>query len=208
MRRTFLSLVLAQCFAAPLCAQFTPSQKLPQERLDALQRMSMPGTEHSRLARREGAYTTITRHFAAAGAAGSELTGKADLKMILGGRFLQEDYRSDKVGGAEGMRLLAYDGTLKQYQCAWANAGATGLVRLEGSSPDGGATVLLNGTLHDADGEPLSLRFLIREIDADRFLAVLGGDEQGQGPRQEIVYTRLKPAVKPTEKPAEKPIGK
>jgi hypothetical protein len=46
------------------------------------------------------------------------------------------------------------------------------------------------------DGEPLSLRLLIREVDADRFLVVLGGDAKGQGPRQETLYTRVKPAGK------------
>jgi len=199
MPRTVLVLVpcLSLAWAAlPLRAQFTPAQKLPQERLDALQRMSMPGTEHARLMRREGSWTTVTRHFQAAGAAGGESTGKADLRAALGGRFLHEEYRPDRLGGIEGLRLLAYDGTLKKYQCAWASAGSTGLVHLEGDSPDGGATVVLTGTLHDVDGEPLSLRLLIREVDVDRFLVVLGGDAKGQGPRQETLYTRVKPAGK------------
>ena len=56
--------------------------------------------------------------------------------------------------------------------------------------------MVLRGTLHDADSEPLSLRLLVREVDADRFLLVLGGDEKGQGPRQETLYTRVKAAGK------------
>ncbi len=182
--------------AAPLAAQFTPSQKLPEERLEALKRMSTPGTEQGRLARREGSYATVTRHFAAAGAAGPEIPGRAELRMLHGGRFLEERYRSERPGGAEGTRILGYDGTLKRYQMAWVNSGATGITLMEGASPDGGATVVLTGTLHDADGEPLSLRLLIREIDPDRFLVVVGGDAQGQGARQEINYTRVKAAGK------------
>lgn len=181
---------------APLAAQYTPPAKIPAERLEALKRMSTPGVEHSRLARREGSYATVTRHFAAAGAAGAEVTGKAELRMILGGRFLHEEYRSDRTGGPEGARLLAFDGTLGRYQAAWATAGSTALVHLEGEAQEGGALLVLRGTLHDADKEPLSLRVHIREVDPDRFLVVVGGDERGQGPRQETLYTRVKPAAK------------
>jgi hypothetical protein len=191
------SILSALLAAAPLAAQYTPPAKLPVERLEALKRMSTPGVEHGRLARREGSYTTVTRHFAAAGAAGSEVTGKAELRMILGGRFLLEEYRSDRTGGPEGARLLAFDGTLGRYQAAWANAGSTALVHLEGEAKDGGALIALRGTLHDVDKEALTLRVHIREIDPDRFLVVVGGDEQGQGPRQETLYTRVKPAAKP-----------
>jgi hypothetical protein len=192
--RVLLALLLA---TAPLAAQFTPSPKLPDERMEALKRMSTPGVEHSRLARRAGSYTTVTRHFAAAGAAGPETTGKAEVRLILGGRFLLEEYRSDRTGGGEGTRLFGYDGTMGRHQAVFATAGATGMVVLDGEAREAGALVVFTGTIHDADKEPLSLRVHLREVDADRFLLVLGGDERGQGPRQETLYTRVKPASTP-----------
>ena len=69
-----------------------------QEIMEIYKKVATPGTPHKRLASMEGSWNTSGRFWMEAGKPPVEQTGRSEQKMILDGRFLQQEFTGDMMG--------------------------------------------------------------------------------------------------------------
>ena len=77
-----------------------------------------PGPEHKVLAKLAGAWDAQVKFHGPAGTAESKGTMKR--AMIMGGRFLKEDFTGDMMGMKfQGMGIVGFDPAKKKYVSTW-----------------------------------------------------------------------------------------
>lgn len=154
-----------------------------------------PGPVHTQLAKRVGEYTTVTKFSMQPGSTPVESTGAARFTAILDGRFLLEEDSGIFMGQqTKGTRIWGYDNGSKQYESTWMYTGSTGMMRLAGSSTDGGKTVSFVATFNDSNGTKQTFDAALRHIDDDHFLVGLyaKNPDGSRGPTFDTTYTRKK----------------
>jgi hypothetical protein len=156
---------------------------------------AMPGAVHKQLAKRAGEYTTLTKFSVAPGAPATDSTGTAKLTVIVDGRFLLEEDAGLFLGQqTKGTRIWGYDNSTKQYESAWMYTGSTGIMKLTGTSNDGGKTVNFVAVFNDDNGVKQTFDAGTRQIDDDHFVVSLyaRGPDGSRGPTFDTTYTRKK----------------
>jgi hypothetical protein len=154
-----------------------------------------PGPIHKQLAKRAGEYTTVTRFLPAPGAPAVESKGSAKLTAIIDGRFLLEEANGIFMGQpTKGTRIWGFDNATKQYESAWMYSGSTGIMRLTGSSNDGGKTINFVASFNDENGAKQTFDAALRLVDDDQFVVGLyaRGADGSRGPTFDTTYTRKK----------------
>ena len=154
-----------------------------------------PSPQHEALARLAGEYTTVTKFTAKPGDAAVETQGTAQLRSVVAGKFLLEEYSGKWFGQTiHGLRLLGYNDASKQYEGTWTYSLSTGMMTLVGASKDDGKTIDLTATYTGDKGEKQTLYVTTRRVDADQFVVELyAKTADGQrGPTMETTYTRKK----------------
>lgn len=195
-------------FAGSAMAQETQQNSAPpsdaqQKAMQALAEAAQPGPAHAQLMKRAGDYATTTT-YSAPGVEPQQSSGKATLKSILGGRFLEEENSGDSFGQPYvGLRLYGYNNGSKQYEAIWIYNGSTAFLVLDGTSDDNGKTVRYSGAFLGPGGERQTLRVSITQQDGDHFTVKLLGEAPGGAMSTlETVYTRTKkPATEPLHRP-------
>lgn len=170
-----------------------PPDDAQQKAMQALAEAAQPGPIHAQMMKRAGDYTT-TQTYSAAGVEPQQSSGKATLKSILGGRFLEEENSGDSLGQPyAGLRLYGYNNGSKQYEAIWIYNGSTAFLVLDGSSDDNGKTVRYSGAFLGPGGARQTLRVTITQQDDDHFTVKLLGEAPGGAMSTlETVYTRTK----------------
>lgn len=88
-----------------------------QEMMKKAQEMGKPGPEHKVLSDLAGDWTYKSKFWHEPNGKPEETTGTSKLKMIMGGRWLQQDIKGKAMGMPfEGMGLTGYDRVKKEYQ--------------------------------------------------------------------------------------------
>jgi hypothetical protein len=162
--------------------------------MEEAMKMAMPGPVHQGLARMAGEYTTARKIWMQPGGQPMESKGTAQLKTILGGRFLHEDATSSMMGiPVQEMRLTGYNNATKRYEGLWAYTMATGMMTLNGSSKDDGKTIDWEASFTDARGKQ-TMQAVTRFVDDDHFVIELIAKmpDGSPGPHFETTYTRKK----------------
>src|SRR5512141_2146906 len=85
-----------------------------QAMMEVYQKLSIPGAAHKMLAKFEGSWTTKTRVWMDPDKPSMEGTGTCEQKMLFGGRYLQQEYTGEMMGGQfTGLNLVGYDNHTK-----------------------------------------------------------------------------------------------
>lgn len=153
----------------------------------------MPGPVHKQLAKRAGEYTTVTKFSMQPGGEVTESKGTAKFTPILDGRFLLEEDAGIFMGQqTKSTKIWGYDNSTKQYESVWMYTGSTGIMRLTGSSTDGGKTVNFIAVFNDDSGQKQTFEAANRQIDDDHFVVGLyaKGPDGSRGPTFDTTYTR------------------
>lgn len=81
----------------------------PQAVVEMYQKLAMPGEPHTLLASLAGSWTTITKSWMEPDKPPIESTGSVEMKMLLNGRFLQQEFTGEMMGQAfSGIGINAY----------------------------------------------------------------------------------------------------
>ncbi len=132
-------------------------------------RPDLPGPVHKRLAELAGTWDVSTRYVIA----DKEREGKAicEAKMILDGRFLQQDYNSSFEGHPfHVLQLLGYDNTRKKSIEIMMDTMGTGVLHNEGTISEDGKVISNSGESIDPQtGKPSRLHTVTTIIDRDNF---------------------------------------
>jgi hypothetical protein len=181
--------------ASPTMAKDKKAEKQmdPQAMMELWKKLAMPGEPHKLFASLAGNWTTTTKEWMEPGKPPTESTGTADMKMLLDGRFLYQEYHGQMMGQPfSGIGIDAYDNMSKKYVTAWMDSMGTGIFIMEGTASPDGKTITLRGSHPEPDGGRTTHRAVWKIVDNntqtfDMYGAHKGGKETKM---LEIVYTR------------------
>lgn len=163
--------------------------------MEAWQKAATPGANHQRLAEMAGTWEVTVKSFEGGGEP-QVSQGKALRKMILGGRFLQEEYKGSFMGQPfDGIGLTGYDNVLKQFSLLWIDSMGTGMATGKGQMDPAGKT--LSSTVEFTDpvtGKVVSMRQAMHRLDPDTesFEMYGTGPDGKEAKMMEMIYKRVK----------------
>ncbi len=165
----------------------------PQAMMEVYAKLAQPGEPHKLFASLAGSWTTKTKEWMEPGKPPTESTGSAEMKMLLGGRFLYQEYNGQMMGQPfSGIGIDAYDNLRKKYVTAWMDTMGTGIFMMEGTASADGKTISLKGQHAQPGGGHMTHRAIWKIVDSntqtfDMYGAHHGGKEMKM---LEITYTR------------------
>jgi uncharacterized protein DUF1579 len=160
--------------------------------------LSTPSEHHAKLEAFVGSWDVTTKFWMAPGAPPQVNTGTSEIKWILGGRFIQEDFQSTmQMPGAEpqafqGVGITGYDNAKGQYTGTWADTMSTTALSSVGQFDDSTQTLSLSSSFDCPMAGPCDMRMTIRAVGPDEVL--LQGFKTAKGQEEarymEITYKR------------------
>ena len=201
--RLVLSHALAAAGAIAIAAslgagRFTESSAQPdamgdmQAAMEKYMQSIKPGEKHKVLERFVGDWTTTTRIFMAPGAPPMETSGTCSYTMVLGGRYVQSDFRGKmQMPGPDGnladiphdgISLMGFDNNRNLFNMVWIDTMGTGVIHARGGLSQDGRILTMFGDMDEPMtgeiGKPV--RYVTRFVDADTIILeiseVLYGD--------------------------------
>jgi hypothetical protein len=187
-----LCLVLAASVA--MATDKKPEKQMdPQAMMEMYQKLATPGEPHKLFATLAGSWTTTTKEWMEPGKPPTESTGTAEMKMLLDGRFLHQEFTSQMMGQPfSGIGINGYDNMTKKYVTAWIDTMGTGIFFMEGTASPDGKTITLKGSHPEPGGGKMTHRAVWKIADNNTQTFDMYGTHQGGKEMKvlEITYTR------------------
>lgn len=119
------------------------------EFMAAMTEYMTPGAPHEELANHAGAWNVRTKMFMTPDAEAVEMDATADSEMILGGRYLLENFKGTMMGEPfEGMLIIGYNNLTEEYFSMWMDTWGTAVHQTQGARSENG-TLVMTGRMHD-----------------------------------------------------------
>ncbi len=166
-----------------------------EQMMKKMEELAAPGPEHKLLADMAGEWDAEVRSYMTApGAPPTVSKGTRRSRMILGGRFLQEEFQGEMMGKKfTGMGLTGYDKFNKKYVSLWMDDMGTGMFTSEGTSDESGKVLTFNGKMDEPmTGEKAKpVRAITRILGPDKHVFEMHDLVLGDKSKVlEITYTR------------------
>jgi hypothetical protein len=137
-----------------------------QAMMEVYRKVGTPGEPHKMLASLEGSWTTKTRGWMEPDKPPTDSTGTCEQKMLLGGRYLQQEYTGDMMGEPfTGINIIGYDNHTKKYVSTWIDSMSTGIYCFEGTVSSDGKTITQENSYDDPVRGPMIWRSISRFVD-------------------------------------------
>jgi hypothetical protein len=166
--------------------------------MEAWLKYSTPGEGHKVLEPLAGEWTTASQMWMQPGAPPMTSTGQSTTQWVLGGRFLQQNYKGDMMGQPfEGLGFLGYDIYKQKYTSVWMDSAGTMTVVGYGTYDPAQKTLTITGEMDDVvKGKATPYRMVYRDMTADgHVLEMYSSDSDGKEFKAfEMVHTRRKGA--------------
>jgi hypothetical protein len=165
----------------------------PQAMMELWKQAATLGEPHKLFATLAGSWITNTKEWMEPGKPPTESTGTAEMKMLLDGRFLYQEYNSQMMGQPfSGIGIDGYDNMTKKYVTAWIDTMGTGIFIMEGTASVDSKTITLKGSHPEPGGGKMSHRAVWKIIDQNNQTFDMYGTHHGQKEMKvlEITYTR------------------
>ena len=165
----------------------------PQAMMETYKKLATPGEPHKLFASLAGSWTTKTKEWMEPDKPPMESTGSAEMKMLLDGRFLQQEFTGDMMGQPySGVGISAYDNLRKRYVTMWIDTMGTGIFTMEGTASADGKTITLKGQHAEPGGGHMTHRAVWKIVDSNtQTFDMYGTHEHGKEMKvMEITYTR------------------
>lgn len=195
----FLSFTVATVCIALIVSPALAKEKKHEKPMDQQAMMELwkqaatPGEPHKLFATLAGSWTTSTKEWMEPGKPATESTGTADMKMLLDGRFLYQEFNGQMMGQPfNGIGIDSYDNMTKKYVTAWMDSMGTGIFLMEGTASPDGKTITLRGSHPEPGGGKMSHRAVWKIIDDNNQTFDMYGAHHGQKETKmmEITYSR------------------
>ncbi len=160
--------------------------------MEVWQKLATPGEPHKLLASRVGSWSTKSRHWMELDKPPMEFAGFCERKMILDGRFLQDEFSGEMMGSPfKGIGVIGYDNQSKKYVSIWMDSMSTGIYFLEGTASQDGRTISLESRFNDPIKGPGTWHLVTRIVDENTEVAEMRMTyESGAEEKCETTYTR------------------
>jgi hypothetical protein len=165
----------------------------PQEMMDVWKKLATPGEPHKLFATLAGSWTTQTKEWMEPGKPPTESTGTAEMKTLLDGRFLYQEYNGQMMGQPySGVGIDGYDNLTKKYVTVWIDTMGTDIFFMDGTASPDGKTITLRGSHPEPGGGQMRHRALWKIIDDNSQTFEMYGAHGKEKEMKflEIVYTR------------------
>ena len=165
----------------------------PQAMMEMYKKLATPGEPHKQLASLAGRWTTKTKEWMEPGKPPTEATGTAEMRMVLDGRFLQQEDSSTMMGQPySGIGTTAYDNMRKKYVTTWIDTMGTGIFTMEGTGTPDSKTITMKGQHAKPDGGQMTHRAVWKIVDDNtQIFEMYGTHDHGKEMKMmEITYSR------------------
>ncbi len=163
--------------------------------MEMMAKYSTPGAEHKKLEGFVGTWDTTTKMWMEPGAVPQESTGTSENKMVLGGRFLEQNYEGTMMGQPfTGKGYTGYDIYKKRYVGTWMDSMGTAVLLTTGTADPSGK-MTLTGEMDDyMTGKTANLKTTITTVDNDHHVFEMWAPDQAgkMFKMLEIHYARKK----------------
>lgn len=197
MRLTYMTLT---CLCLVMSASLVMAKEKKQEKqmdpqamMETYQKLATPGEPHKQFASLAGSWTTKTKSWMEPNKPPTESTGSCEQKMLLDGRFLQQECTGDMMGQPfTGIGVIGYDNYTKKYVSTWMDSMGTGIYVMEGTASADGKTITQKGQYDDPTEGHMKLRGVTKIVDNNtEIFEMYGAGKKGKEMKMmEIVYTR------------------
>ena len=164
-----------------------------EEMMEVYQKLGTPGEPHRVLATMAGNWNARVKSWPVPDRPPMESSGACEQKMVLGGRFLQQDFTGDMMGTTfTGIGFTGYDNHSGKYLSTWMDSMSTGILFFEGTPSADGKTITQENRHNDPVRGPMTWRSVTRIVDENTWVFEMysiyekGAVEKGM----EITYTR------------------
>lgn len=155
-----------------------------EEMMEVYRKLGAPGAPHRHLASLAGSWTTRTRAWMEPGKPPMEGTGTCEQRMILEGRYLQQEYTGEMMGSPfTGINVIGYDNHTEKYVSTWIDSMSTGIYYFQGTASADGRTITQEASYDDPVRGPMVWRSVTKIVDDstveyEMFLTPKGGREE------------------------------
>jgi hypothetical protein len=166
-----------------------------QAAMEIYRKLAQTGAPHEMLAGMVGSWVTRTRTWMAPDKPPMESTGTCEQKMLLGGRYLQQDYAGDMMGVPfSGIGITGYDNHKQKYVSTWIDSMSTGIFYFEGTAGPDGQSIVQHCRSDDPVRGPVKWRSVTKIVDDDThsFEMYLTDKSDKEQKMMEISYSRKK----------------
>lgn len=190
---SFATPALAQGKKDPAKPAAEKKGKMPPG-MEAMMKAAAVGPEHEVLKQLAGTFTAASSTWVAPRKPPIKAKGQSLGTMVLGDRFVMQEYTSTMMGKPfEGRGFTGYDNLKKKYVSIWMDTMMTSIMPLEGTLDESGKVLTLEGDSEDpATGKVVKMRFITKIESKDKHVwemhRVLGEGKAIKA--MEIVYTR------------------
>ena len=152
--------------------------------MEVYKKVATPGAPHKLFASLEGTWTTRTKSWMEPDKPPTEMTGTCTQKMLLGGRYLHQEYTGEMMGEPfNGINIIGYDNHTKKYVSVWFDSMSTGIYLFEGTAGADGKTITQESSFDDPVRGPMGWRSVTRFMDDntleyEMYLTPKGGKEE------------------------------
>jgi hypothetical protein len=158
-------------------------------------KLASPGEHHKHLETLAGKWVQVVKARTGPNAAWSESGGKAEYKLILGGRFIMEEVKCMMFGRPFGwVGLYGYDNMQEKHTAVWADDFGTNTEFAEGQCDSAGKSVTYLGERSDprTPGGTARFKWVVTVESDDRMrIEMYEIDKDGKGFKNaEIIATR------------------
>ena len=182
-----LTLITLTCLCLVVSASLVVAKEKKQEKqmdpqamMEMWKKLGTPGEPHKLFASLAGRWTTQTKEWMEPGKPPAESTGTAEMKMLLDGRFLYQEYNGQMMGQPfYGIGIDAYDNMTKKYVTAWMDSMGTGIFMMEGTASAGGRTITLKGSHPEPGGGRMTHRAIWKIVDNNTQTFDMWGTHKG-----------------------------
>ena len=198
-RYAMLAASLLLLGARPVRAQDanTPDSAQMRAMMQRMMEMATPGPQHKHLEKMAGKWTVSMRMWPDGPASPpTESQGTSEMRMILGGRYLQEEVKGVLNGMPfEGMEIEGYDNFKKEHFILWIDNMGTMMLTGTGSADSTGKVITYQSIYDDPmTGEKnKKMRQVVRIVSNDELAYEMYDSQQGKEIKTlEMTYKRVK----------------
>jgi len=164
-----------------------------KESMEIYKRLAVPGAPHKLLTRMAGSWDTRTSSWFEPGKPPVESKGTCEQTMILGGRFLHQEFTGDMMGAVfTGIGVTGYDNFKKRYVSTWSDSMSTGIYYFEGISGNDDHTIEMECRTDDPVRGSIKWRSVTKIVDDNTHLFEMYVTDKSDKEQKmmEITYTR------------------
>jgi hypothetical protein len=149
-----------------------PGQQNQQKMMEAYMKMATPNENHAYLKNFVGEWNVTTQGWTTPGAPPQTSQGTGEAELLLGGRFVQMEYKGTMFGQPfEGLQILGYDNLKKKYVSFWLDNTSTAFYLTEGTRDPATKTVTETGLWPDfMTGGNVKVRATTKWLSPDEFV--------------------------------------